>query len=287
MLFYYSFHKMKIYIVTPAWLIKNKNQHETAIENLKKLGFKVLNKKFPTSQFSIKQKVQQFHNAFLNKDADIILAQRGGFGCIKLLPYIDFKIIKNSNKKFCGFSDLSALLNVISEKTKLITFHSPMFINFANTTDFTIKSFLNAINGFQNNNLFSGAPIDIFNHGKSEGILKGGNLVTLSSLIGTKWDINTDDTILFLEEIDEKLYKVDRALTQWILAGKFNNIKALILGNFRGLKIKDVYNILTQQIKINFPIVYCPYIGHLKNKITLPIGAKVKLNTYKSTLEIV
>jgi muramoyltetrapeptide carboxypeptidase len=278
---------MKIYIITPAWLIKNKKTHINGIKNLEKLGFKILNKNFPTLQLSIQQKVNQIHNAFLNKDADIILAQRGGYGCIKLLPHIDFGIIKNNTKKFCGFSDLSVLLNVIFEKTKLITYHSPMLINFADTTKFTIKSFLNAINGFPNKNLFNGAPVEILNHGRAEGILKGGNLVTLTSIIGTQWEINTKDTILFLEEVDEQLYKVDRAFTQWILTKKFDGIKALILGNFRELKINDVYKILKEQIKIKFPVVYCPYIGHLKNKITWPIGAKVRLDTYKKTLEII
>ncbi len=278
---------MKIYIITPAWIIKNKKHYYKGIKVIEKLGLTVLNKKFVNKQLPIKQKVRQLHRAFLKKNVDIILAQRGGFGCIKLLPYINFDVIKNSNKKFCGFSDLSALLNVIYEKTKLITYHSPMLINFANTTDFTIKSFLNAINGFLNKNLFYNAPVRIFNHGKVEGILKGGNLVTLTSLIGTAWEINTNDTILFLEEVDEQLYKVDRAITQWILSKKFDNIKALILGNFRGLNINDLYKILKQQIKIKFPVVYCPYIGHLKNKITLPVGAKVRLDTYKKTLELI
>jgi muramoyltetrapeptide carboxypeptidase len=278
---------MKIYIITPAWLIKNKKTYINGIKNLEKLDFKILNKNFLTLQLSIQQKINQIHNAFLNKDADIILAQRGGYGCIKLLPYINWKIIKKSTKKFCGFSDLSALLNVIFEKTKLITYHSPMLINFADVTKFTIKSFLNAINGFPNKNLFNGAPVEILNHGKTDGILKGGNLVTLTSIIGTQWEINTKDTILFLEEVDEQLYKVDRALTQWILTKKFDYIKALILGNFRGLKINDVYKILQKQIKIKLPVVYCPYIGHLKNKITLPIGAKVRLDTYKKTLELI
>ncbi len=278
---------MKVYIITPAWLIKNKKQHIAGIKILEKLGFTVINKNFVNRQLTIKQKVNQLHNAFLKKDVDIILAQRGGYGCIKLLPYINFDIIKNSNKKFCGFSDLSVLLNIIYEKTNLITYHSPMLINFADTTNFTIKSFLNAINGFPIKNLFYNTTVKIFNHGKTEGILKGGNLVTLSSLIGTPWEINTNNTILFLEEVDEQLYKIDRALTQLVLAKKFDSINALILGNFKGVKIEDVYKILKQQIKIKFPVVYCPHIGHLKNKITLPIGAKVKLDTYKKTLELV
>jgi muramoyltetrapeptide carboxypeptidase len=91
---------------------------------------------------------------------------------------------------------------------------------------------------------------------------------------------------LFLEEVDEKLYKVDRNLTQWILANKLQKLKGLILGNFRGIKDRDAYNILSSQMEIDFPLVHCPYIGHVKNKITLPVGARVELNTIKKALTL-
>ncbi len=275
-----------IYIITPAWIIKNKKEFYKGIKTLQNLGFKILNKKFPLNPLSIKQKVLQLHKAFLNKDVDIILAQRGGYGCIKLLPYINFKIIKKNPKIFAGFSDLSVLLNTIYENTKIITLHSPMLINFSDTTDFTLKSFLNATYGFEEKNLFKDVKINIYKHGKTKGILKGGNLVTLTSTIGTPWEINTQNSILFLEEVDEQLYKIDRALTQWILTKKFRNIKGLILGNFRGVKTNDVYKIIKEQTKLNFPVISCDYIGHLKNKITLPIGAEAELNTYSKSLII-
>lgn len=275
-----------IYIITPAWTIKNKKDFYKGIKILENLGFKVLNKNYPTQQLTIKQKVDQIHKAFSNKNVDIVLSQRGGYGCIKLLPYINFELIKNNPKIFAGFSDLSVLLNLIYERTKIVTLHSPMLINFSTATKFTIKSFLNAIDGFKNKELFSGVKIKILKHGKTEGVLKGGNLVTLTSTFGTPWEANVKDSILFLEEVDEPLYKVDRALTQWILSGKLRQIKGLILGNFRGLRIDDVYKILVEQQKIKIPVVYCEYIGHLKNKITLPVGAKVYLNTYNRSLKI-
>lgn len=275
-----------IYIITPAWTIKNKKDFCKGIKILENLGFKVLNKNYPTQQLTIKQKVDQIHQAFLNKNVDIVLSQRGGYGCIKLLPYINFELIKDNPKIFAGFSDLSVLLNLIYERTKIVTLHSPMLINFSTATKFTIKSFLNAIDGFKNKELFSGVKIKILKHGKTEGVLKGGNLVTLTSTFGTPWEVNVKDSILFLEEVDEPLYKVDRALTQWILSGKLRQIKGLILGNFRGLRIDDVYKILVEQQKIKIPVVYCKYIGHLKNKITLPVGAKVYLNTYNRSLKI-
>jgi len=104
--------------------------------------------------------------------------------------------------------------------------------------------------------------------------------------MGTEWEIHSPGSILFLEEVDQKLYEVDRCLTQWILAGKFRHIRGLILGDFRGLSPKDVYDIFSDQMKIHFPLVHSPYIGHGRNKMTLPVGARVELNTFKKSLTI-
>ena len=145
---------------------------------------------------------------------------------------------------------------------------------------------MNAVQGFPQKNLLAGAPVLVHRRGKARGILKGGNLETLTALIGTEWEINTEGSILFLEEVDEKLYRVDRLLSQWILAGKLKKVKALILGDFRGLKNHDVYQILSTQMKIQFPLVHSPYIGHGRNKITLPVGARVELDTSKKSLLI-
>ncbi|MCX7956384.1 MAG: LD-carboxypeptidase [Endomicrobia bacterium] len=275
---------MNIYIITPAWIIKEKREYIEGIKNLEECGFKVLNKKFPTKLPTIIQKVKQIHKAFVKKDVKIILSQRGGYGCIKLLPYLNFDTIKKHSKIFAGFSDLSALLNVIYEKTKITTLHSPMVINFSNLTEFTKKSFLNAINLFPNKNLFLDTKIKVYKQGIAKGTLKGGNLITITSLIGTPWEVKIKNSILFLEEVDEPLYKVDRAFTQMILTKKFNKIKGLILGNFRGLKTDEIYRTIINQTKLKCPVVACNNIGHIKDKITLPIGAEVELNTYKKTL---
>ena len=276
-----------VYTITPSWLIKKRKDFTDGVMNLEKLGFKVINKRPVTKLPSTRRKVAQLHAAFLNKKVEIILAHRGGYSAMKLLPHLDFNLIRSNPKILAGFSDLSALLNVISERTGLITLHSPMVINFSPPSRFAIRSFINAVNGFPNKNLFEGVPVKVHRSGISRGRLKGGNLITLTALMGTEWETDTDGAILFLEDVEEKLYEVDRYLTQWILAGKLQKVNGLILGDFRGIKDRDVYKILSSQMKIDFPLVSCPYIGHVKNKITLPVGARVELDTRKKALTLV
>ena len=275
-----------VYPILPSWLIQKRKNFTDGVRNLERLGFRVLNRGFVTRLPSDSQKVSQIHSAFRDKRADIVLAQRGGYSSMKLLPLVDFELIRKNPKIFAGFSDLSTLLNAIYERTSLVTLHAPMIVNFSVPRKINVRSFLNAVNGFPQKNLFAGAPVRVFHHGNARGVLKGGNLATLTSLVGTEWEIDTAGSVLFLEDVDEKLYRVDRYLTQWILTGKLKKIKALILGDFHGLKSKEVYRILSTQMKINFPVVQTPYIGHGMNKITLPVGGTVDLNTSKKSLTI-
>ncbi len=273
-----------VYTIWPSWLIQKRKDFVEGVKNVEKLGLEVSNKIFITRLPSIEKKVNQVHSAFRNRKVEIILAQRGGYGSMKLLPRLDFSLIRKNPKILAGFSDLSALLNVVYEKTGLVTLHSPMIINFASPSKFTVRSFLNALSGFPQKNLLAGAPVRVYSRGNSRGILKGGNLATLTALLGTKWETDTQRTILFLEDVNEKLHSVDRHLTQWILAGKLKNLQGLILGDFKGIRNRDVYKILSTQMQMDIPVVHCPYIGHGKNKITLPVGARVELNTSRKSL---
>jgi muramoyltetrapeptide carboxypeptidase len=272
--------------ITPSWLVKERKDFADGVKNLEKLGFGIRNRTIPARMPSNAAKVRQIHEALLDEDVDIILAQRGGYSSMKLLPHLDFRLIGKNPKIFAGYSDLSALLNPISERTGLITLHAPMVISFARSSRVTVNSFLNAVRGFPDRDLFTGAPVEVYRPGVARGILKGGNLVTLTALIGTEWEIQTKGAILFLEDVNEILYKIDRHLTQWILGNKFRGVKGLILGNFKGLRNKEVYKILGSQIKIDFPVIHCPYIGHLRHKITLPIGAPVKLDADQKSLTL-
>jgi muramoyltetrapeptide carboxypeptidase len=275
-----------VFIVTPSYLIKKKRDFSSGIKQLTGLGFNVINPEFPQTLPSPQEKADQLHAALSDPDVDMLLALRGGYSAMKSLPYLDFDLIKKHPKIIAGFSDLSALLNPIYERTGFVTLHAPMVINLDEPTPFTQKSLLNAIAGYPEKNLLKGARCKVYNPGTASGTLKGGNLITLTALINTDWEIDTTGSILFLEDVDEELHEVDRFLTQWILAGKFKDLKALVLGDFRGISSQKVYNILASQMTLNFPVIHCPYIGHVANKITLPIGAEVNLDTHKKQLVI-
>lgn len=275
-----------VFIVTPSYLIKKKRDFTSGIRQLAKLGFNVLNPDFSQRLPTPQEKAEQLHAAFVDPEVDLILALRGGYSAMKTLPFLDFDLIRQHPKLIAGFSDLTALLNPICERSGLVTLHAPMLINLDTSTPFTLKSLVNAIQGYPEQNLLKGTHCKVYQPGAATGILKGGNLITLTALIDTDWEIDTAGSILFFEDVDEKLHEVDRYLTQWILAGKFKGVKALILGDFRGIRSQQVYDILVSQMEITFPVLHCPNIGHVKNKLTLPIGAEVELNTGRKQLLI-
>jgi muramoyltetrapeptide carboxypeptidase len=269
--------KINVAAITPSWLIKKKKDFTDGIAGLEKLGFNVLNKQCVTKLPSPQDKAAQINAAFADPNVGLILAQRGGYSALKTLPFIDFKLIKKHPKVFAGFSDLTTLLNPIYEKCGIITLHSPMIVNFSPRRPKVVKSFMNAINGFPEKELFKGTNIKVYHPGRSCGILKGGNLITMTAMIKTPWETDVDGCILFIEDVDEKLHSIDRYLTQWILLGKLQKAAGIVLGTFNGVKTDDVYKIIS---------VHCPNIGHVPNKITLPVGAKVSLDTVKKSLRI-
>ncbi len=275
-----------VFLVTPSYLIKKKREFTRGIQQLRKLDFQVLNPEFPTILPSPREKAEQIHRAFSDPAVDLILAQRGGYSAMKALPFLDFDLIGKHPKRMAGFSDVSALLNPIFERTGLATLHAPMVSSLGMPTPFTVRSLLNALNGYPERSLFKGAPVKVYASGVAGGVLKGGNLMTLTALLHTDWELDTDGAILFLEDVDEKPHAVDRCLTQWILAGKLRGLQAMILGNFRGIRSRQVYEMMASQLEVPFPVVACPYIGHVRNKITLPIGARVELDTENRSLMI-
>lgn len=268
-------------IIAPSGGGINREQLETAVNNLDTLGYNVKLSKniFDNNRYlagSDRDKLEELYRFFQDPEIDLIMCVRGGYGAIRLVNQIDYEIIKKNPKTFVGFSDATALLLMIYKKTGMVTYHGPMVnADFFEPNDFTVKNFLKAL---QNEKLaFTGEKI--FCEGSAEGIIWGGNLATVVSLSGFDF-IPDEDFIFFAEDLNEPVYKIDRMFTQLFNIDKFRqNCKGIVLGDFLEVDNKEWLEELFAEF--NLPTVGGFKITHAKEKITIPIGRKAELKDNK------
>lgn len=225
--------------------------------------------------------IKELQDFFENPQINAILCARGGYGTLRLINKIDWDIIKNNPKIFAGYSDISILLNLIVHKTGLITFHSPM----ANgdfgeeINDYTKQNFFNTLYGLTT--VIEAQKSKIYYGGSTEGTLWGGNLSTIASLCGTDF-IPQNDIILFLEDLNEPVYKIDKMITQILNIKDFKQkIKGIALGEFKDIDDTYMLNLLFEELaqKLKIPICDGFKITHNKEKDTIPIGVKAIFNS--------
>lgn len=291
-------------LISPASYI-TKDQLNESIKNLEDLGFKVkysniIMEKYGYLAGTDSARAEDLNNMFADKDVNGIFAVRGGYGCSRMLDYINYDLIKLNPKILIGYSDITSLLFGIYAKTGLVCFHGPVATSTFN--DYSMQNFKNIVvnpyDNFEEKNLPEDEnQIYVIKNGIGEGELVGGNLSIVVSMIGTKYDINTKGKIIFLEDIGEEPYRIDRMLTQMRLAGKFENCAGVALGVFRRCEVKkddpEFENSLTlKQIfndvlaDLNVPVIVGLSFGHIENKFTLPFGVNAKLDTYKKSLTL-
>lgn len=280
---YNNFMKLKagdtIGIISPSGAISNREIFFQKVEDLKALGYKV--KIFP-NVFNQKgylagddsERLEDLHSAFSDDEVNAILCSRGGYGAIRLLDKIDYNIIKNNPKIFMGSSDATALLIAFYARADLAGYHTLMLLNGFSKND------IDLINNQKE--ILPKKKHKVFTQGSASGVLWGGNLSTIVSLFGSYNYLPEKDIILFLEDINEPLYKIDKMLIQIFRNSRLREkIKAVIFGEFTGLakdESKKLENILFEYSKmLNIPCVYGYDITHGKNNIALPFGRCTKL----------
>ena len=241
-------------------------------------------------------RIEDLHEAFSRKDIKGIFCVKGGYSASQLLDKIDYELIKNNPKVFVGYSDVTNLHIVFNQKCNLGTYHGPMvksnMINDFN--DYTKTSFFEAME--KNETKYEepeNMPLSILTEGSSpseniNGILTGGNMAIIVTTLGTQYEIDTKDKILFLEDVDEEIGSLNRMLTHLKYAGKFNDCKAVVFGNF--VECKNTYTKENQHYELlellkdffadyDKPVIYGMESGHKKPYMfTLPLGAKCSIN---------
>lgn len=233
------------------------------------------------------ERADDIHHMFSNPKIEAIICARGGYGANRVLPLLDYNLIRDNPKIFMGYSDITAYLTSITQKTGLVTFHGPMMVSykkgFVNYNFQTMERILNGTPDFKIESPDS-LPARILKPGIAMGPLWGGNMTLLINRLGTSDSLDTDGVILFLEDLDEYLYSFERMLVQMRTAGMLDNIAGLIIGELHEFKDQDVaFERNTDEIvmdicgDLEIPIVSNFPCGHGTYQATLPISIPVEL----------
>ena len=250
---------------------------------------------------SDEERAKDANDAFRDETIKGIICLRGGYGATRILDLLDYEMIASNPKVFVGFSDITALHTAFNKICNMVTFHGPMAATkFAEIKNDKVKFEHYSCESLVKN-IFTNDPIGLYSNpnneelkslctGKAQGILTGGNLTLLTATLGSKYEIDTKDKILFIEEIGEPVYKLDRMLTTLALAGKFHDCAGIILGTFvkcerekkayeGGLDLTLEEVVENTLIKYNKPIIYNFKAGHNFPQPTMALGTKVHIDS--------
>lgn len=245
-----------------------------------------------------RERIADLHKMFLDPHIDGILCLRGGYGTLRILSKINYHIIRRCPKILVGYSDITALQLAIWKRSGLVAFSGPMLAtDFGlKPEDFTLKNFYKAVTSYHPLGLVPATPgvkTHVIYPGRARGRLIGGNLSLVTATLGTPYEIDTRGAILFLEEVGEDPYRVDRMLQQLFLAGKLHNAAGVIFGEFVGCEAADMSASFTcgeviadifSRLKI--PCFYGLGPGHGVHKVTLPLGVRAVMDAGQCQLVI-
>jgi len=310
----------EVRIVAPSrsLAIISKESREIANKRFSELGLKLSSGKhleecdeFVSS--TMQSRIEDFHDAFADKNVKAVITVIGGYNCNQLLRYLDFDLVKNNPKILCGYSDITALNNAIFAKTGLVSYSGPHYSTFGQELyfDYTLEYFKKCLlsdepfeiqsskewsdddwcKNQKERNLIKNDGFLIINEGEASGTLLGANLCTLNLLQGTEYFPDLKDSVLFIEDDEESLpHTFDRDLQSLIHQPSFKDVKGIVIGRFQ--RASEMPNdILVKIIKTkkelnNLPIIANVDFGHTDPKITFPIGGEVSLEAENGKIKI-
>jgi muramoyltetrapeptide carboxypeptidase len=235
---------------------------------------------------SADRRLRELEAMLAREDVRAIVCARGGYGANYLLPKIDLEKIRQHPKIFVGYSDITALLTYVADAVGLVTFHGPMVAkDWAREDGVDLPSWQAAVSGATPWDVPLNTEAAGLIEGQGEGILYGGCLSILVASLGTPYEIKTDGTILFLEDLAAKPYQIDRMLMQLKLAGKFHGVRGIVFGQMldcvqkanQGYTLEEVITRIVGDLGV--PLVFGVRSGHVTSRnITLPFGVQAKLS---------
>ena len=310
----------KIRIVAPSrsLAIISQENIKLAALRLEELGFIVTYGKNVWAQdefdsSSIEQRVSDLHEAYSDREVKGILSVIGGFNSNQLLKYLEYDLIRNNPKIFCGYSDITALHNAIYAKTGIVSYNGPNFSNFSmkKGLDYTLEGFKKCIIGDEpfmispseewaddkwyldqeTRNFIRNEGFRVINQGLAKGRIIGGNLCTLNLLQGTEFMPSLKDTVLFIEDdYESKPSTFDRDLVSLIHQHEFDGVGGILIGKFQkesGMTDELLTKIIkTKRELSDIPVIVGLDFGHTTPQITFPIGGIVDVIATDGSLNI-
>jgi muramoyltetrapeptide carboxypeptidase len=284
----------KIGIVAPASNVKRETL-EAGCDGLRRAGYEpfyfesILERDLYFAG-SVNRRARELEDMFVRDDIRAIVCARGGYGSNYLLPIpdsktLDLKKIAAHPKIFVGYSDLTSLLTTFADVANFVTFHGPMVAkDFAVADGVDLASWQNALSGSANWEIAEGSGAKPLVTGDGEGILYGGCLSILVAALGTPYDIHTEETILFIEDIAAKPFQIDRMLMQLKLAGKLKDVRGIVFGEMLDCRQSPTQDYTLEQVvlrvvgDLGIPVAFGLRSGHVSRaNITLPFGVNARL----------
>jgi muramoyltetrapeptide carboxypeptidase len=292
----------KVALVSPASPPKDRHLLLLGKSRLEQLGFEVVPGRHVLAQRgylagSDRQRLQDLQSAFRDTSIKGIFCARGGYGVPRLLSGFDPDLARRHPKALVGFSDITAL-HLALQKAGVVSFWGPMPCTGLGWSSFSVRGLRRALMAAEP---MGRVPFSRARRPKSlrpgiaEGGLTGGTLSLLAASVGTPYEIETRGRIVFMEDVDEEPYRVDRLLTQLIAAGKLSDAAGIVLGIFTGVRARNcpAKRSLTMAevfadhlLPLKRPILANVAVGHLADQLTLPYGAAARLDAGAGTLEI-
>lgn len=292
-------------LVTPGSPI-TKEQLAGAVTRLEDLGFRTTYNDSVLSEYGYfagtdRERADELMEMFTREEVDAIWCVRGGYGSIRILDLLDYDQIQKNPKVFLGYSDITALLTSIYQESGLVTFHGPMGVSDFNR--FTVKSIRNVLlepkeeykypykreKDTRDNPEFDRYTLS---GGRAEGDLIGGNISVLDSMIGTRFEPDFENKIVYLEEIEEKTYRVDKMVFHLLSGTNLPRAAGIVMGVFGDCNINDQPALslkvaLDDLLKpLGIPVSYGFPFGHIKRMVTIPTGIKAALDADKKSFRL-
>jgi muramoyltetrapeptide carboxypeptidase len=262
-------------------------------------------RRFGTYRESVTARLDDLHAMFRDPEVKAVFCVRGGYASMHLLDRIDYGLIRRNPKIFIGYSDITAMHLGINRHAGLVTFHGPMALS--RFTDYTQQHFRKALfettpmgsitNPPESNELRPAHALRTIRPGTASGPLIGGNLSLVAATLGTPYEIDTRGRILFIEDVEEQAYSIDRMLTHLRLAGKFDQVAGVIWGECQDcgprayqpsfaspFTVGEVVDNILGSLKV--PVLSGLTIGHTNDQLTLPLGVAAILDATAGTVEI-